>query len=319
MKKEYRIKHFPVSFFSIILGMAGFTIAFQKAEQILQMPIHLSWYILMMTILFFIIISIFYLTKIIRFKDDVKNEFNHPVKLSFFPAFSISLLLLSIAFLSINMLISKYLWISGAIIHLIFTIKIISIWIRHTKFEIKHMNPAWFIPAVGNILVPVAGVSHFSPEISWFFFSIGLFFWIALFIIFFNRIIFHNPLPDKLLPTLFILIAPPSVGFISLVKLTGEVNEFSKILYYFGLFIVFLLFAQINLFRKIKFYLSWWAYSFPMAAITIASILMFHETDIEVFKYLSWTFFFALSIIIILLLAKTAVAISKREMCIEEE
>ena len=319
MKKEYRIKHFPVSFFSIILGMAGFTIAFQKAEQILQMPIHLSWYILMMTILFFIIISIFYLTKIIRFKDDVKNEFNHPVKLSFFPAFSISLLLLSIAFLSINMLISKYLWISGAIIHLIFTIKIISIWIRHTKFEIKHMNPAWFIPAVGNILVPVAGVSHFSPEISWFFFSIGLFFWIALFIIFFNRIIFHNPLPDKLLPTLFILIAPPSVGFISLVKLTGEVNEFSKILYYFGLFIVFLLFAQINLFRKIKFYLSWWAYSFPMAAITIASILMFHETDIEVFKYLSWTFFFALSIIIILLLAKTAIAISKREMCIEEE
>jgi tellurite resistance protein len=319
MKKEYRIKHFPVSFFSIILGMAGFTIAFQKAEQILQMPIHLSWYILMMTILFFIIISIFYLTKIIRFKDDVKNEFNHPVKLSFFPAFSISLLLLSIAFLSINMLISKYLWISGAIIHLIFTIKIISIWIRHTKFEIKHMNPAWFIPAVGNILVPVAGVSHFSPEISWFFFSIGLFFWIALFIIFFNRIIFHNPLPDKLLPTLFILIAPPSVGFISLVKLTGEVNEFSKILYYFGLSIVFLLFAQINLFRKIKFYLSWWAYSFPMAAITIASILMFHETDIEVFKYLSWTFFFALSIIIILLLAKTAIAISKREMCIEEE
>lgn len=45
-KKEYRIKHFPVSFFSMILGMTGFTIAFQKAEQILQIPIHLSWHIL---------------------------------------------------------------------------------------------------------------------------------------------------------------------------------------------------------------------------------------------------------------------------------
>ena len=319
MKKECRIKYFPVSFFSVILGMSGFTIAFQKAEQVLQMPIHLSWYILMMTILFFIIISVVYLTKMIRFKDDVKNEFNHPIKLSFFPTFSISLLLLSVAFLSVNMIISKYLWLTGAIIHFIFTIKIISIWIQHTKFEIKHMNPAWFIPAVGNILVPVAGVSHFSSEISWLFFSIGLFFWIALFIIFFNRIIFHNPLPDKLLPTLFILIAPPAVGFISLVKLMGEINEFSKILYYFGLFIVFLLFAQINLFKKIKFYLSWWAYSFPIAAITIATILMFHETNILMFKYLSWILFSMLNAIIILLLAKTTIAISKKEICVEEE
>lgn len=319
MKKECRIKHFPVSFFSIILGMAGFTIAFQKAEQILQIPIHLSWYILMLTLAIFTTISIVYLLKIIRFKDDVKNEFNHPVKLSFFPTFSISLLLLSIAFLSVNMFVSKYLWVSGVIIHFIFTIKIISIWIQHTKFEIKHMNPAWFIPAVGNILVPVAGVSHFVPEISWFFFSIGLFFWMTLFVIFFNRIIFHNPLPDKLLPTFFILIAPPAVGFISLVKLTGEVNEFSKILYYFGLFIVFLLVGQINLFRKIKYYLSWWAYSFPMAAITIASILMFHETNIDVFKYVSWLFFITLNVIIILLLVKTTIAISKKELCIEEE
>lgn len=319
MKKECRIKHFPVSFFSMILGMAGFTITFQKAEQVLQMPIHLSWYILMMTILFFIIISVVYLTKMIRFKDDVKNEFNHPIKLSFFPTFSISLLLLSVAFLSVNMIISKYLWLTGTMIHFIFTIKIISIWIQHSKFEIKHMNPAWFIPAVGNILVPVAGVSHFSSEISWFFFSIGLFFWIALFIIFFNRIIFHNPLPNKLLPTLFILIAPPAVGFISLVKLTGEVSEFSKILYYFGLFIVFLLFAQINLFQKIKFYLSWWAYSFPIAAITIATILMFHETNIDIFKYLSWILFSVLNVVIILLLAKTTIAISKKEICVEEE
>lgn len=319
MKKECRIKHFPISFFSMILGMAGSTIAFQKAEQILKIPIQLSQYILVSTLIFFGIISIIYLIKIIRFSDEVKKEFNHPVKLSFFPTFSISLLLLSIAFLSVNISISKYFWMFGAIIHLIFTIKIISIWIQHTKFEIKHMNPAWFIPAVGNILVPIAGVSHFASEISWFFFSIGIFFWIILLIIFFNRIIFHKPLPTKLLPTIFILIAPPAVGFISFVKLTGEINEFAKILYYFGLFLTLLLFAQINMFKKIKFYLSWWAYSFPIAAITIASILMFHEMNINAFKYISLFLFGILNFIIILLLIRTSIAISKKEICIEEE
>jgi tellurite resistance protein len=318
MKKECRIKYFPVSFFSLILGMGGFTIAFQKAEQIFKIGFNASQYILMLTLLFFIIISIIYLIKIILFKNEVKKEFNHPVKLSFFPTFSISLILLSIAFLHLNSEVSKYLWLIGTIIHFIFTIKIISIWIQHTKFNIKHINPAWFIPAVGNILVPIAGVYHFDPEISWFFYTIGLIFWIILFVIFFYRIIFHEPLPEKLLPTLFILIAPPAVGFISFIKLTNELTEFAKILYYSGIFLICLLFAQIKMFKKIKFYLSWWAYSFPIAAITIASILMFHETNIDIFKYISILFFGMLNLLIIFLLIKTGIAIAKKEICIEE-
>jgi tellurite resistance protein len=318
MKKECRLKYFPISFFSIILGMAGFTITFQKVEQLLKMPFNLSYYILILTLILFIIISIIYLIKIIKFNVEVKKEFDHPIKLSFFPTFSISLLLLSIAFASININVSKYFWIVGIIIHFIFTIKIITIWIQHSKFEIKHMNPAWFIPVVGNILVPIAGINHFNNEISWFFYSIGILFWIILLTIFFNRIIFHKPLSAKLLPTLFILIAPPAIGFISLVKLTGEINEFAKILYYFSLFLTFLLFAQINMFKKIKFYLSWWAYSFPIASITIASILMFHEININIFKYISLLFFALLNIIIILLLIKTAIAISKKEICVKE-
>ena len=316
--KYSRIQHFPISFFSMILGLAGLSIAFQKAEKVLQFPVHISWHILMMTVAIFVFMTITYLIKLINFKDAVKDEFNNPIKLSFFPTFSISLLLLSIGFLSVDMTISKYLWILGAIIHLVFTIKIISIWIQHTKFDIKYMNPAWFIPAVGNVLVPVSGVHHFSPEISWFFFSVGLFFWISLFVIFFNRIIFHHPLPDRLLPTLFILIAPPAVGFIAFVQLTGEVNAFAKILYYVAFFIVLLLLAQIQLFKKIEFYLSWWAYSFPIAAITIATILMFHKTNLAMFKYLSWTLFVALNTVIIMLLIKTIVAIFKKEICVEE-
>jgi len=101
--------------------------------------------------------------------------------------------MLSIATIEMNEALSKYLWLFGTGLHFLFTLKIISIWIHHTHFEIKHMNPAWFIPAVGNILVPISGIKHFSPEISWFSFSIGLFFWIILLVIFFNRIIFHHP------------------------------------------------------------------------------------------------------------------------------
>ncbi|WP_158304224.1 hypothetical protein [Caldicellulosiruptor hydrothermalis] len=33
--KTSRIKYFPVSFFSVVMGLVGFTIALQKAEKVL--------------------------------------------------------------------------------------------------------------------------------------------------------------------------------------------------------------------------------------------------------------------------------------------
>ncbi|MFX4155809.1 C4-dicarboxylate ABC transporter, partial [Aliarcobacter butzleri] len=76
-------------------------------------------------------------------------------------------------------------------------------------------NPAWFIPIVGNLIVPLAGVGIVDNTILYFYFSIGIFFWINLFAIILNRIIFHNQFAPKLKPTHFILIAPPAIGFIS--------------------------------------------------------------------------------------------------------
>ncbi len=128
-------------------------------------------------------------------------------------------------------------------------------WIHHDHFEVQHLNPAWFIPAVGNVLVPVAGVQLGFIEISWFFFSIGMLFWVILLTIIFNRIMFHNPMQDKLIPTLFILIAPPAVGFIAYMKLAGELDAFARILYFAGLFLTMLMLIQVKRFAKLQFFL----------------------------------------------------------------
>ena|GEM_PF-3316996 len=72
------------------------------------------------------------------------------------------------------------------------------------------------------MLVPVAGVPLGYTDISWFFFSIGILFWGMLLTIIFYRVLFDNPLEERLMPTLFILIAPPAVGFIAYTRLTGE-------------------------------------------------------------------------------------------------
>ncbi len=318
MKLNQRIQYFPISAFSIILGMTGLTIALQKIHELFGIHFRLDQIMLEITLVLFVLILGMYAMKVIRFPHEVRIDFADPVRMNFFPTISISLLLLSIAFLAINGGISRGLWLLGTTVHTFFTYQIIAIWMMHPKFEIKHINPAWFIPVVGNILIPVAGVQHFAAEISWFFYGIGLVFWVLLFTIFMYRMIFHSPMVEKLVPTLAILIAPPAVGFIAYVKLTGQLDSFGKILYYFALFLTTFLLTQWGLFSKIKFYLSWWAYSFPISSMTIATVLMYHLTGLSFFRFLSGTIFGILVFLILLLIPLTLKAIKQCEICVED-
>jgi len=76
---------------------------------------------------------------------------------------------------------------------------------------------------------------------------------------------------------------------------------------------------QANLFAKIRFYLSWWAYSFPVVALTVATILMYEKTQLLFFNYLSWGLFIFLNLVIILLIIKTIGAVKEKRICVAEE
>ncbi|WP_370278853.1 SLAC1 anion channel family protein [Pontibacterium sp.] len=305
-----KLQHFPIAFFAMIMGTTGLTLAWQKAAEVLQLPALVSQVMLILVACLFLAVCLGYVLKILRFPEMSLKEFHHPIKISFFPAFSISLLLLSVATVQVSADLSLYLWAVGCVMHLGFTLHVITQWIHHPKFQIQHSTPAWFIPVVGNIIVPIAGVTHGFVELSWFFFSIGIVYWIVLKTLIFNRVLFHDPLPEKLLPTLFILIAPPAVGFISYTKLNaGEIDGFARILFYSAMFLVLLLFTQLERFRRIPFFLSWWAYSFPLAASSIAIQTMYLKTGSSFFGLLSWVSLVVASLVIALLLFKTFKAV----------
>ncbi len=317
--KFNRLKNFPISSLGICLGLIGFTLAWQKAEHILKLPFIFSNYLLCFSVAVIVIILSTYILKLIKYPNEVKKEFNHPIKLNFYPIIAKLFLISSIIYLAADNDISRYLWWIGAVIQFVFTLIILSAWVKHDKFEIHHINPSWFIPVVGCLIIPIAGVKHFSPELSWFFFSVGFFWWMILMVIVLNRMIFHHPIPDKFIPTLFILFAPPIIGFIALTKLLGGLNPFGNMLYYFGVFMFILIALQFKTFSKLRFYLSWWAYSFPLDALAIGTLLMYYETDLQFFKVASWIIFVILNGVILLLLAKTVKAIKNKQICIDEK
>jgi tellurite resistance protein len=312
-----RLEFFPVAWFSTVMGMAGFTIVWIRAEHVFKLAFRISPVLQAATALLFVVLTVFFVAKLIRHPREALDEARHPVKIAFAPTFSISMLLLSIVFLHSSPVASFWLWAVGTVLHLTATLYVLSSWIHHTKYEIVHLNPAWFIPVVGNILIPVAGVHHAPADISWFFYSTGLFFWPILTAIIFNRLIFHASLPQRFMPTLFIFIAPPAVGFISWYKLVGSIDAFGRVLYFVALAFTLLLLVQVHYFARLKFFLSWWAYSFPIAAITIASLIMTQETGAVSYAWLAGALLAILTLVIAFLLGRTALAVMRHEICVE--
>lgn len=313
-----KIKHFPIAAFSSVMGMSGVSIALNKFYHLQWFP---KWpYLVMLLISFlaFIVVSFMYSKKAYMYYKEVNLDFKHRIRINFFSAITISFLLLSIAVYGIWPMVALPLWWIGFIGHTYIMLHTIKFWIQH-NFEIKTFNPAWFIPVVGNILIPVIGVDFIPRELAWLYYSIGFLFWIILLTIFINRVIFHDQMPKKFMPTFFILLAPPAIGFIAYVRIIQSLDSFAYFMLFIAYFFAALLVMIYKSFRGLDFFVSWWAFLFPLASITIASVVAYQLTGVDIYKYLAWLFMGSMLITFIIVSYKTFVAIRNNTLCVEEE
>ncbi|WP_172197763.1 SLAC1 anion channel family protein [Campylobacter sp. RM16188] len=310
-----KIKNFPIMFFAVIMGLGGLGLAYEKLNLVFSLSNFVFEILRSITSFVFILIATIYLVKFIKFNEQVREEFAHPIKINFFAAFSISLFLLSAMWREFDLL-HQILFYFALAIQSFLTLYVVSFWINKNML-ITHSNPAWFIPIVGNLVVVIA--SKESSLFLWYYFSVGMFFWVVLFTIVFYRIIFHDQLAQKFIPTLFILIAPPAVGFLGYLKLTGNFDTTTQILLNLTLFFVFLILFMFRNFTKLKFFLSWWAFTFPTAASSMAFLRAYELSGELFFAILSVILFILLVFFICLVSYFTIRAIIKNEICVIEQ
>ena len=285
-------------FFAVIMGFGGLSIAVLK----LGFDENIFLALRALSTLLFALICVLYAIKIVAFNAEFKKELNHPIRLNFFAAFSISLLLLAMIY---EGSVAAWLFYAGVIAQSYITLFVLRAWVER-DINITHSNPAWFIPVVGNLLVPIA-----SPELApwlWFYFGFGLFFYMALFSVLFYRLIFHPSLESKFIPTLFIFIAPPSVAFLGYEKL-ARFDNFALILLNITIFFALLLCFMYKKFLRLKFALSWWAFTFPLATFCLALLKAAHLGDF--FTYAGVAVFGALCIFVFLCLVGTIKSVVK--------
>ena len=310
-----RLPNYPITFFATVMGMLGLTLALHAAEQAFGLTAGVSRLALAVSVALFGAVAAGYTLKALRHPRAVVAEWNHPVRIAFVPTISISLLLLSVATLASWPGIAHPLWLVGTALQGALTLSVLANWIGHRPFQPQHLSPAWFIPAVGNVIVPVAGAPLGHVELSWLFFSTGLVFWLILLTLVMNRLIFHDPLPGKLQPTLVILIAPPAVAFLAYLRLEGQIDAFARILLNTGYVFFAIVATQARKLPGLPFALSWWALSFPMAALTIASFAFAGAAGSTAHLAIGTTLLAVLAAIMAVLVLRTVLAIRRHEIC----
>lgn len=304
------LPHVPVTIFASVMGLAGLGLAWRKAASVLALPAGISEAILALAALTFVAALATYALKAARHPQVVIGEFNHPVRSAFFSTFPIGVLLLANGLHPYSANGALALWSVGAILQLLLTIRLIVRWMVH-KQEINHVNAAWFIPIVGNIIVPILGVRLGLTEISWFFLSVGMLFWLPMLTIILYRVIFHDALPPRLMPTLFILLPPPSIGYISYVGLTGNVDSFAQVLVNGALFLTLVLLAKAKSFVGLPFAVSWWAFTFPLDAVALAAIEHAHHVPGGMWPVVGLVLLAMASLVVTLVSVRTVAAIAK--------
>jgi len=315
MAEFSRLEHLPVTFFAVLMGLFGLALALHAAAGTYDWAEGPARAVLWLGLACFVCLAAVYLLKVIRHPRAVVAEWHHPVKLAFFPTITISLLLMATAIHGYRPDLAEPVWIVGMAGQGVLTIAVISGWISHRAFEVGHLTPAWFIPAVGNVIVPLAGAQMGWTEVSWLFFSAGMIFWLILLVLVFNRLIFHAPINARLFPTLVILIAPPAVAFVSYTRLADGIDPFAHILLNSGYVFAALVLVQVPKLLKLPFALSWWALSFPLAALSVASFVYGREAGSAAHVGIGLVVLAALIFVVAGLLYRTALAIARDEIC----
>ncbi|TJZ91776.1 C4-dicarboxylate ABC transporter [Paracoccus gahaiensis] len=313
-----RIAHYPVTFFAIGMGMMGLTLAIRSAEHAFGGAGTASGVALALSTAMLVAIAVGYGAKALTHPAEVRAEWQHPIRIAFFPAISISLLLLAAALVDPMPHLAHAVWLLGTALQGGLALAVISAWIGHRSFQPGLLTPAWFIPAVGNVIVPLAGARLGYLEISWLFFSGGLIFWLVLLTLVMNRLMFHDPLPGKMVPTLMILVAPPAVAFTSWLRLSGEVGPFGHVLLSAAYVFAALVVTQWPRFRSMPFALSWWALSFPLAALTIASFGYAEAAGSAAHRLIGTGLLALLLAVVVGLILRTALAIRAGTICLTE-
>lgn len=271
-----KFEYLPIGLFGSVLGLTGLAQSWRMAHEQFGVPAFIGRGIGVFDLLVFCVLGASYLLKAATGPGTVLREFKDPADGPFLAAFLANLLLVPGVLVTFSPTAARIMWIVGTTAMLCFVSVCVLRWTLG-GLRIENVTPAWMLPVVGMLNVPIAvpalglppidGVLHYAV-------SVGLFLLIPLFTLLLFRLAFSTtPLPKPARAPLLMLVAPFAVGFSARVSLAGHIDDLALMLFMLTIFSLATLASELRyLSLSCPFRVAWWSASFPMAAATLAAL-----------------------------------------------
>ncbi len=331
------IRNFSPAWFASVMGTGILAVTSKFYSCYLPFLQTVAGVLWIFNLFLFFVLLVPWLLRWIMYRQNALADLRHPILAQFYATIAIGCLVLAGDFLAIGvdylpfnvaLEFAHWFWIVGAILTFAFGIGVPLIMFLSPHVEITHINPGWFIPPVGLIVIPIAGAKliPYWPTgiqcpmlilnyIAW---SSGFFLWVFLAAICFYRFICHPPLPTNMVATVWINLGPIGAGtmaLLSLIKASSilKINGFAGAFYLFGLIfwgfgfwwlmIAILKTRHYMRYLELPYAMSWWGFTFPLGAYVGASYMiaqLFQCTTFKLYGFiLYWLLFVLWSIVLI--------------------
>lgn len=302
---RYSVRQLPINLFASVMGITGLALAWRQAVSVLGIPMWPGEIFGWVGMTIFIALAMTYAIKFARHSAHVHAEFAHPVVGNFFGTIAIGLLLLSAFLFRYDAGLAETVWIAGTLLALVLAYIVVQKFLTSPQTGDTTLPPL-ILPGVATLDITVTGSAmpfEWAHELNLFAFAIGAVMALVLTVLIFQRLRHFEALPPASRPMLMMLVAPFAVGFLAYTNL-NEVDLFASVLIYFGWFLMLVL-APVVFRLENSFGVAWWAISFPLAALSIASFRYVEAVGGPMLTTLSTGLFVLVAISIGVLLVRT--------------
>ena len=271
------LKYLFPGWFAIVMGLCGLALAWHRAEPLMgEMAGAVALVTGVVATAVFAVLALASVLRVMRHPEAWREDRQHPVRHTFIAAIPVSLLLLATVAVALTgpSGAAEIVWWIGCALQLFVTVWVLGRWWQGNRagaLQWVSVTPALLIPIVGNVLVPLAGVPLGHPDWSAAQFGIGLLFWPVVLAMIVLRLAVQGAWPDRLKPTVFIVIAPPAVIGVAALQL-GAPPVLAWMCWGMALFALLWAATQARAIVGLPFGLSHWAISFPLASMAALTL-----------------------------------------------
>ena len=271
------LQYLVPGWYAVVMGLCGLSLAWHRATPLMGEPAAaVAMGIGAAAAVVFVLLAVATVLRALRHPEAWAEDRRHPVRHTFIATLPVAVILLSTVALAqgVPTGVVRALWWAGCLAQLFVTWWVLSRWWNGPKaggLQWPSATPALFIPIVGNVLVPLAGVPLGHAEWSGAQFGVGLLFWPLVMALIIVRVATQGLWPDRLMPTAFVFVAPPAAIGLSAMQM-GAPLLLVWALWGMAMFTALWAGTLTARIAKLPFGLPHWGMSFPLAALAALTL-----------------------------------------------